>query len=209
MFIAANGEFNEWLASIAENLIPVLDILRLGARHASVYQFLVHHPSHLELLLGLTRTSVPNCMLVYRIFAHLVAHHSNDATILQYRQALLDTSVAALVDSDVSFTKHGQWKNVQIAVATLLLNLAVQQASSSPELEVKSSLVVAIGQVVTKVQEEEALFRVLAAAGTALNDDDEALAVAQSLDLHASMEHLTKVPGKVGQCAQHVLARLA
>ena len=190
-------------------LIPVLDILRLASRHSQVYQLLVKDSKYLDLLLGLLNSSVPNAMLIYRTMAHFVAHYSVHDRIMDYREALLGMSVAALADSNSTFSKHSQWKNVQIAIATLILNFAVLlfNCQNIATIEAKGNLLSTIVTIISKVQEEEALFRILSAAGTLLTDE-ESIALAKSLELASQIEHLRGVPGKVGECVKQVLGKL-
>ena len=195
---------------LTEYLIPVLDILRLASRHSPVYEFLVRDSSkYLDMLIGLINSSVPNCMLIYRMMAHFVAHHSVNPKIMELRETLLSMSVSAIVNTDSSFTKHSQWKNVQIAIATLMLNYSVllHKIPSAP-LEAKANLLNSIVEVVSKLEDEEALFRALSAAGTLITSGEDSLAIAQSLELRSSIEHLRNVPGKVSECVNEILAVL-
>ena len=161
------------------------------------------------MLIGLINSSVPNCMLIYRMMAHFVAHHSVNPKIMELRETLLSMSVSAIVNTDSSFTKHSQWKNVQIAIATLMLNYSVllHKIPLAP-LEAKANLLNSIVEVVSKLEDEEALFRALSAAGTLITSGEDSLAIAQSLELRSSIEHLRNVPGKVSECVNEILAVL-
>lgn len=190
-------------------LIPVLDILRLASRRPSINQFLARREDMPDTLLGLAQTSVPNCMLIYRVIAHCVAHASpkGQPRMLDSRDAILGSVASVLTGTDSSFEKQAQWKNVQVAASTILVNYAALMHSvpASATLEVKSHLLQTISAVIPKLQEEEALFRILAATGTLLGDP-ESVALARSLQLNTSLDHLHNVSGKVGECAKHVLA---
>ena len=185
----------------------MLDILRLASRYAPAYRLLIDGGKYLEMLLGVLHTSVPNCMLICRIMSHMILHHQVDAGIATYGEAILDAVVSVVASSSPESSKHAQWKNVQIAVSTVILNMAVLMYKCPAPVEAAPSLLTAIRTVVPKLQDEEALFRVLAAAGTVLKDD-ASIAVARSLGLRESIEHLGNVSGKVGECVKHVLTVL-
>lgn len=127
--------------------------------------------------------------------------------MLDSREVILP-SVASIVDeSSPPFKKHAQWKNVEVAIATVLLNFAVVLHSqpATATIEAKSQLLSTIGCVAPKLQEEEALFRVLTALGTILCDEDS-IALAHSLDTKATIDHLGSISGKVGECTKEVLS---
>jgi len=189
------------------NLFPVLDILRLATRNADVCQLLANDASFLDSTLALVNSSVPNCMMIYRMMAHLLGHCFAHPKMVDYREAVLNCMVSSLLNSDPVFVKNTQWKNVQIAIATVLLNLSALSVNlpAVGTVELKSSLLSTISSVLTSLQDEEALFRILAAVGTLISDE-ESQALARSLDLNLSIEHLRKVSGKVGECAKQVLA---
>ena len=146
-------------------------------------------------------------MMIYRMMAHLLGHCFAHPKMVDYREAVLNCMVSSLLNSDPVFVKNTQWKNVQIAIATVLLNLSALSVNlpAVGTVELKSSLLSTISSVLTSLQDEEALFRILAAVGTLISDE-ESQALARSLDLNLSIEHLRKVSGKVGECAKQVLA---
>ena len=189
-------------------VFPVLDILRLSSRNPRINQLLVEKQDLLEILLALSLSSVPNCMLVYRTVAHLLMHATAvQSTIMNYREIILTSVSAVVTNTEPSFSKHSQWKNIEIAISTVILNFAalLQTTPSLSSIEIKSNLLSTIATVVSKLQEEEALFRILAALGTMLKDE-ESIAIARSIDCKANIEHLQNIPGKVGECAKLVLS---
>ena len=189
-------------------VFPALDILRLSARNPRINQLLNEKQDLLEILLAFSSSSVPNCMLVFRTVAHLLMHASAaQSKIMNYRELILSSLSAVITNTDSSFTKHSQWKNIEVAISTVILNFAalLHTSPSLSSIEVKSSLLLTIGAIVSKLQEEEALFRILAALGTMLKDE-ESIAIARSIDINANIEHLQNIPGKVGQCCKLVLS---
>lgn len=187
-------------------LLPVLDVLRLASRSPNINSALLAQDLPARLLV-LARSSVPNCMMVYRTLAHCIMHVSaSQKHMMDCREAVLASLTSVVTDTDPTLEKHAQWKNVQVAVSTVLLNYA-SLAHTLPgiaDLEAKSQLLTAVGTIVPRLQEEEALFRILVAAGTLLGDP-ESVAIARSLELDGTFEHLQGVPGKVGECAKHLL----
>ena len=126
---------------------------------------------------------------------------------MEYREPVLNSIVSTVMNTDPAFTKNTQWKNVQVAVATVLLNFSALLIKSPAvaTVDFKSSLVSTISSVLTSLRDDEALFRTLAAIGT-LMSDEESRALACSLDLNLAIENLQNISGKVGECARQVVA---
>ena len=195
--------------NFTDKLFPALDILRLASRHPRIDRLLCEKEGLLDVLLAATRSSVPNCMLVYRTISHLLVHKSAQQILMDYREPILASIVSIMTGSDSSFTKHSQWKNVEIAVSTVILNYAalIHLKPAFATVDAKLNLLGAICEILSKLQEEESLFRTLAAAGTLLGDA-ESVAVAHSLDLHSKIDYLQNVSGKVGECSKQILILL-
>lgn len=187
------------------NLFPVLDILRLATRNANICQILSGEEGFLERLLALVHSSVPNCIMVYRMLAHMLQHSSAHPQVVEYREPILNSIASTVVNTDPAFSKHAQWKNVQVAIATVLLNFSALlfKSPAVATVEFKSSLVSTISGVLTSLHEDEAIFRTLAAIGT-LMGDEESRALACSLDLNLTIENLQSISGKVGECAKQI-----
>lgn len=159
----------------------------------------------IDKLLGVARSAVPNCMMIYRTIAHLLIHSSTQQKLMDYHETILASIVSVMTGSDSAFSKHPQWKNVEIAVSTVVLNYSalIHLKPALASIEVKSCVLGTIGEILSKLQEEEALFRTLAAAGTLLGEV-ESIAIADSLNLNSKIEYLQNVSGKVGECSQYV-----
>ena len=190
---------------VAANLFPVLDILRLATRNANICQILSGEEGFLERLLALVHSSVPNCIMVNRMLAHMLQHSSAHPQVVEYREPILNSIASTVVNTDPAFSKHAQWKNVQVAIATVLLNFSALlfKSPAVATVEFKSSLVSTISGVLTSLHEDEAIFRTLAAIGT-LMGDEESRALACSLDLNLTIENLQSISGKVGECAKQI-----
>ena len=106
------------------------------------------------------------------------------------------------VASDSIATKH---KNLHIAIATLLLNYAVE-LHSGDDVEAKSQCLSVVAMMLTNEPDPEACFRLLVAMGTLMSGDDNSVAIAKSLDVSPFVLKLvpTKEPAKVGECAKLV-----
>lgn len=192
---------------ITVNLFPVLDILRLAARNVNVCQIFSQEESFLERLLALVHSAVPNCMMVYRMIAHMLQHSSAQLQVVKNQEPILNSIVSTIVNTDPTFAKNAQWKNVQVAVATVLLNFSILliKSPSVVTVEFKSSIVSTTSTILTSLHDEEALFRILAAIGTMMSDE-ESQALARSLDINLIVESLQNMSGKVGECARQVMA---
>lgn len=178
----------------------------MATRNARIANLLVEKDGILEVLVAIARSSVANCMLVYRTIAHLIMHNLSQKIVMDNREVILTSILSLIADTDPSFSKHSQWKNVEISVSTVILNLAVlfHTKPSFATIEDKSHLLSVLGEIVLKLHEEEALFRILAATGTLLTDT-ESVAAANSLEFNSKIELLQSIIGKVGECAKQVL----
>lgn len=184
-----------------------MDVLRLASRYSQFHTVIALSDDFMDILLGLVTSSVPNCMLVYRIVAHLLIHSPTRPSVLERRENVLQSIISVLGTVEPSFTKHPQWKNVEIAASSVVFNLiAVSQLSGNPySLEDKGNLLLVFQELVSRLQEEEALFRSLVALGSLLNDKDS-VTLARSLDLNGQLtEKFQSVAGKVGDCARQVV----
>jgi phospholipase A-2-activating protein len=171
---------------------------------------LIEKEGLLDVMLAISRSTVPNCMMILRTIAHLLIHNSSQQILMDYRETIFAAILAVVTESDPSFLKHSQWKHVEISVSTVILNYAVliHLKPSFATVEAKASLMSAIGEILSKLQEEEALFRTLVAVGTLLSNADDSVAIAHSLELKSKIDYFQNISGKVGECSKQVLILL-
>ena len=191
-------------------MFPALDILRLASRHSQIDRILIQKEGFLDVILAVARSSVPNCMMIFRTLAHLLIHKSAQQLLMDYRETIFAAIFAVVAESDPSFLKHSQWKHVEISVSTVILNFSVliHLKPAYAAVDVKASLMSAICEILAKLQEEEALFRTLVAVGTLLADSDDSVAIAHSLDLKSKIDYFQNISGKVGECSKQILKLL-
>lgn len=191
-------------------MFPALDILRLASRNPHTDRILAEKHGLVDSLLALGRSSVPNCMMIFRTIAHLSMHKSSQRTLMEHREAIFASILSVMTESDPTFTKHSQWKHVEVAASTVILNFSIliHLTASFATIEAKASLLRMIGEILSKLQEEEALFRTLVAVGTLLADADDAVAIAYSIELKSKIDYFQNVSGKVGQCSKQILLLL-
>ncbi|KAK4035672.1 hypothetical protein OUZ56_027758 [Daphnia magna] len=175
----------------SDMMFPALDILRLASRHPHMNRFLSEKEGLLDVLLAVGRSTVPNCMMIFRTIAHLSMHKSAQQTLMDHREAIFASVLSVMTESDLSFTKHSQWKHVEVAVSTIILNFSILIHSTA-----------------SFATEEEALFRTLVAVGTLLADDNDAVAIAHSIELKSKIDYFQNVSGKVGECSKQILLLL-
>ena len=134
-----------------------------------------------------------NQMLVFRMLSN--------AFILSWGERLMTTHISDIIDA-VLLCDYKSNKNIQIAIATLLLNYAVV-FTKKPDIEGKSRITTALAALLGSTLDGEATFRLLVCMGTLIHSDDEAIAIAKSLDLHEVVSKLQSdaYPEKVKQCA--------
>ncbi|XP_050401900.1 phospholipase A-2-activating protein [Patella vulgata] len=161
-----------------ENVIfPALDILRLGMLYPDVNRLFTGKAGFLEGLYQYLSADQPtaNQMLALRIIANAFSQPGGLKSNFENCENLL-TAILKLKDSSN--------KNIQIAIATILLNFAVSFFGID-DLEKKSLCICAAGSLLEGSLDNEAAFRLIVCIGTFINDDDKAKVLAVSIDLPA------------------------
>ena len=115
-----------------------------------------------------------------------------------------DQILSAIADLD-----GNRNKNIQIALASLLLNYTVAFQKGS-DIEAKSQCLSVVATISERLSDAEAKFRMLVGLGTLVADDNNSIALARSLDLMSLVTDLSSVadPAKVGECARLVATLL-
>lgn len=101
-----------------ENLFPVLDILRLAVCEANICSQIIT-PDVLKLIIQNIDVPPANQLMSIRILSNMLAHG--------YGRGLIETCMQNIL-ATISTTRKGS-ANLQIAIATLLLNLAIVQTN--------------------------------------------------------------------------------
>ncbi|XP_022087891.1 phospholipase A-2-activating protein-like [Acanthaster planci] len=188
-----------------DKVFPAIDILRLVIRHPSVNQHFCNQtdgPQFISHILQLaSETSTPaNRMLVMRTFSNAFSHPHGTQLLAANREAVVS---AALQCQGLAN------KNLHVAATTVLLNFAVALQGGG-DIEARSHCLSAASTILDSESDPEALFRLLVAIGTLMSVDDNALAIAKSLDILPTIRKhcAVKDPAKVGDCAQKVVQML-
>ncbi|XP_066992739.1 phospholipase A-2-activating protein [Anabrus simplex] len=204
----------EWPKDI---VFPVLDVTRLAVRNAEINSYLCSGQTGDQLMELLQRFLLPdsltaNQMLTLRIICNMLSHPDGEALALKHRDYLLSALLELLPPSN---------KQVQIAMATLLLNFAVA-FNRIKDLSAQSQAMTVTVQVLPHLSDTEAQFRGLVALGTLIWDADDANLVnhaTSSSDLGVILKQLSALEKssdpqsqsaalKVAQCAAQVTALL-
>ena len=108
-----------------------------------------------------------------------------------------------VVLTTVDSCKQIQFKNVQVALCSLLLNFAVS-VKDTTDTEAKSHILTLIANFSREALDLEAVFRLMVCLGTLLSKDENGVALASSLDLNVFTKKYTDVsnPAKVGELAK-------
>lgn len=101
-----------------ENLFPVLDILRLGVCEANISSQIIT-PDVLKLIIQNIDVPPANQLMSIRILSNMLAHG--------YGRGLIETCMQNILVT-ISTIRKGS-ANLQIAIATLLLNLSIVQTN--------------------------------------------------------------------------------
>lgn len=190
---------------ISDKAFPGIDILRLAIRHPVVNQHFCNSKDGEQflqhLLLLAAQTSPPaNRMLVFRTLCNASIHQDGRQLMTLGRDSIL-----SIISDNIAIKN----KNLHIAMATLLLNFAVELHTSS-DVEAKSQCLSIVSMMIASEPDLEACFRLLVAMGTLMTGDDNSVAIARSLEVQPFVTKLvtTKEPQKVGDCAKLVAKML-
>nr|CAD7403114.1 unnamed protein product [Timema cristinae] len=203
----------EWPSEI---VYPVLDIARLAVRNQEVNTAICSGQIGDQLIGYLRRFLLPtspkaNQMLSLRLVCNMFAHQDGVNLVLKHRDYLLSTLV------DLVPPCH---KNVQIAAATLILNLAVA-FNRIPNPLGQIQTVSTASTVLPRLTDPEAQFRTLVALGTLLWDMDQpdsraklvhcvknTPALPTLLEQWACSSSIEQQHAKVANCSAQVVALL-
>ncbi|TRY63728.1 hypothetical protein TCAL_07145 [Tigriopus californicus] len=182
---------------------PALDILRLAITNPSVNPVLLEDVvlnDLLSLMLANMKSEMPiNCqMLAMRTLVNMFSVPKGERVMLQCRDSII-TRLLTLFPSEN--------KNIQVAMATLILNYAVAgYLNRDEECQVQciSSLTMLF---LDGISDFEARFRTLVAIGTLMGDQNNAKYFL-SLDGKNKLQVLiasSETPEKVSQCSKFIL----
>lgn len=184
-------------------VFPAMDILRLSVRFeaANNHLFSSAGPGTLDLLLRSlsSESSAANKMLALRSLSNAFTHKAGETAVL----ANLTSLVAQLLN--MKDTQPN--KNIQIALSTVLLNLAVAFRKTDNE-EGKIQIMSILAELSSVLTDSEARFRTLVGLGTLVSGSDTCLQFGKSLGLQkfvvdcAGSQH----PKKVQECASQLIA---
>lgn len=186
-----------------ERVWPVLDVLRLALRSEKAQDKWLSQNNDkalIELLMSYLKTPspLPTQLLAIRCLANMALHNPG--------KRALTTMLNFILPSLVSLAPYPN-KNMEIAIATLLLNYATI-FTGHKELENHCQLLSATETVVLNVSDPEAQFRILVAIGTLLTHSKDIKLIVHSLNIEPIIERLaqnTELPKKVTECARQIL----
>lgn len=182
----------------AELAFPAIDLLRLALHSGATCDYLCEAARRPTLLASLDRfagsDSPPtNQMLALRVSCNLFKHASGEAAVMSAREQVAAAVLAMLPAAT---------KNLEIAMATLMLDMAVSLRRSG-DLEARAQTLSALGLLLQQLTDGEALFRALVGFGTLAGASKDMAALARSLEVESVLERLKNVPEpeKVASCA--------
>lgn len=182
-------------------VFPVLDVARLAVRHANMNQELCDGKNGKDLMamlqLYLQPAPGPNLMLTLRIVSNMLAHAHGEALVIQNASSLLKQ----LDQYTPPFSKP-----LEVAIATLLLNLSVLFTKKSELFASIDSVGASCLHALPLFSDKEAIYRSLVACGTLLSHKSQHLPNwAQELWPHfISMSENDEE--RIQICAQQILA---
>lgn len=190
-----------WFSS--EFIFPGLDVLRVAIRNQKVCDHVCSQPGFLErqVLFLAPSSPVPTQLLALRILANCFKHASGQRLLLAERETVITEALNCRLTPN---------KNVQVALATLLLNYSVCLQDMVDEEAGYSQCLLAVASVMENPLDPEAEFRLLVCLGTLICNDKSTRELAKSLELQNLIIPMqTRVePKKVSECAGFVINRL-
>ncbi|XP_069126256.1 phospholipase A-2-activating protein-like [Argopecten irradians] len=185
-----------------EAVFPGLDVLRIAIKDPFMSERLCTSVHFVDSrLMYLTKTNTPNNqMLTLRTLCNMFKQHFGETLAMQNRDKIITAALECRLSPN---------KNVQIALATLLLNYSVFLQDKLDE-EAKSQCLLAMASVLENDIDSEAMFRLLVCLGTLIKTDETAQALARSIDIRNLVEPLLAKlePAKVPGCAAFILELL-
>ncbi|KAL0277899.1 UNVERIFIED_CONTAM: hypothetical protein PYX00_005018 [Menopon gallinae] len=187
----------EWPGEI---IFPVLDVMRLAIRNADVNSYLCNDeliPALMKFLSpGSSFQVPPNNMLALRVLSNMLASDAGQ-TLAEKNKIMLLNIIKNISEPYV--------KTVQVAMATLLLNVAVIiRRSETPEGR-KEALAVT-HQILPVLTDPEALFRALVALGTLLDNFlDSKSYTSVFRPILAKYQNDSSLGKKIQDCSQQIL----
>uniref|UniRef100_A0A8C4QF90 Phospholipase A2-activating protein n=1 Tax=Eptatretus burgeri TaxID=7764 RepID=A0A8C4QF90_EPTBU len=187
-----------------ETVFPGLDILRLAVRLPAINQHFCRAcsgPSFLAQLVQLARPDghPANQMLCLRTLCNAFSQTAGWELLMSHRDDVMKMTLKLIGSEN---------KNLQVALATLILNFSVA-ASTKLDADFFAQLLSAVSTALECRLSPEAVFRVLVAMGTLVSGHGgvTALSLAQSLGLRAQIEAIEAAghPPKLQQCKRDLL----
>lgn len=189
------------LSHFVEQVFPCLDILRVALRNPTINEHFCNSKEGPEFLAYLvkyldSKGSTINQMLSLRGVANLMCHKPGQDLILANCATLIPAILLMHANTD---------KNVQIALSTVLMNIAVLLRPTE-DMDSKSVLLSALSTAANELTDPEAQFRISTGLGTLIWMDETCKVMAQSLDISAKVEEykLNSSSDKVRECAKHL-----
>lgn len=146
-----------------ENLFPVLDMMRLAVCDANASSQLIT-PDVINLIIQNINVPPANQLMSIRILSNMLIHG--------YGRGLIETCMPNVLVA-ISTTKKGS-ANLQIAIATLFLNLTIAQTNYADQNQCQL-ITESIIDFLLWNADPEALYRIYRALGNLLNGKKESL----------------------------------
>ena len=177
---------------------PALDITRLAIRHQPINAHFCRDVTGFfpNIVSSLTpEAPVANQMLALRILCNAFNQSDGVQRLVALREDVIGAGLSLQSSAN---------KNVQIALASVLLNYSVALGRAA-DLEARSHCIIAAVTILESSKEPEALFRLFVALGNLVHDSDEGRDLCTSMSLGAVLEEYAKrndLEQKVTDCAK-------
>ncbi|KAK7576747.1 hypothetical protein V9T40_013033 [Parthenolecanium corni] len=182
-------------------IFPVLDILRLAVRNEDINTRL----SSDKYIFGYLKDNlqedspVANQMLSLRTLCNLLIHKAGEQLVLDHKDFITET---------LGHFSGLSNKSLQIAVVTLMLNMATAFYKYK-DIESQSVMLLNLINILPQLTEQESLFRALVTMGTVLSQSKELSNCIDEAIKQLIANCSSTGSGKVKECAQIVLQLLS
>lgn len=151
-----------------ECLVPALDLLRVAVRSKAIFDKLFSVRDGHDVLTVIDKYMQPLCgsdvlrVLALRTICNIMIHEEGRQIFLKQKDNILGV---------IKAYRRPYSKHMQMAMATILLNLSVA-ANHDKDVAALTAVAVTLGNVLPHIRETEASFRALVALGTCIWDFD-------------------------------------
>lgn len=179
-------------------MFPALDVLRIVIKFPEANSAMCMNKTIIDDMLKYVSdgNSAPNQILSLKVLCNMFAQPQGFKLCMENREHIISTVLSLKASGN---------KNVQIALATLVLNFSVGLFGSL-DLDGKKKVLSAAVECLKGKPDPEAAFRLAIAMGTLIHKDETVLNLAQSMNVQPLLGDYMMIdePKKVSDCVMYL-----